>query len=310
MKALDTFRLSKASLVALLVLLLAPLLVRNEYWLNLMIISLYFGAQAMAFDFTAGFIGVVNFGFAAFVGLGGYISALLALKLGVSPWLGIWIGGAGAAVLGWLAGLLTLRLRGIFAAVMSWFIGLALLSLAAVLVPLTRGFLGLNVPLLLDTTGRRPYFYILLGITVLCYVVLNGVTRSHIGLAFRALGQNLEVARASGINPRRYRIMNFTLSCFFAGLLGGFYAHSVGILTPDVMHTKHTVEVLALAYIGGRGSIWGGLVGAFLIVPLFEYLKPLFEIRLVIYGLLLIAVMIAYPGGLAAFAGRWVGRRR
>lgn len=297
---------SWAARVAVALLVCTPFLIRDQYLLNLVVTSLYFGAQAMAFDFTAGYIGIINFGFAGFLGLGAYVSALLALRLGWSPWVAIWAGAAGAATLGWLTGLLTLRLRGMFTAVMTWFISLTLLALAAALVPLTRGFLGLNVPLFLDTADRRPYFYILLAITALSYVVLRGVARSSIGLAFRALGQNLEVARASGISPRRYRLTNFTLSCFFVGLLGGFYAHSMGILTPDVLDTRHTVEVLALAYIGGRGTIWGGVLAALLIIPAFEYLKPLFEIRLIIYGLMLMAVIILYPGGLASLVTRWL----
>jgi branched-chain amino acid transport system permease protein len=297
---------SWAARVAVVLLTFTPFLIRDQYVLTLLVTSLYFGAQAMAFDFTAGYIGIINFGFAGFLGLGAYVSALLALRLGWSPWVAIWAGAAGAAALGWLIGLLTLRLRGIFTAVMTWFVSLTLLALAAALVPLTRGFLGLNVPLFLATADRRPYFYILLLIAALSYLVLRGVASSSIGLAFRALGQNLEVARASGISPRRYRVMNLTLSCFFAGLLGGFYAHSMGILTPDVLDTRHTVEVLALVYIGGRGTIWGGVLAALLIIPAFEYLKPLFEIRLIIYGLMLMAVIILYPGGLAPLLTRWL----
>ena len=296
--------------VAVALLVCTPFLIRDQYLVNLLVTSLYFGAQAMAFDFTAGFIGIINFGFAGFLGLGAYVSALLALRLGWSPWVAIWAGAAGAAAVGSLTGLLTLRLRGIFTAVMTWFISLTLLALAAALVPLTRGFLGLNVPLFLDTADRRPYFYILLAIAALSYLVLRGVAGSSIGLAFRALGQNLEVARASGIGPRPYRLMNFTLSCFFAGLLGGFYAHSMGILTPDVLDTRHTVEILALAYIGGRGTLWGGVLAALLIIPAFEYLKPLFEIRLIIYGLMLMAVIIVYPGGLAPLVKRWVALKK
>ncbi|MFN0172051.1 MAG: branched-chain amino acid ABC transporter permease [Bryobacteraceae bacterium] len=296
---MPVFLKTNAPLLALAILASAPLLIRDQYWLDLLATSLYFGAQAMAFDFTAGYIGIVNFGFAGFLGFGAYLSALAAIKLGVNPWIAIWLGAAGAAALGWATGLLTMRLRGIFLAVMAWFVSLTLLAGAAAMVSVTRGFLGLNVPLFVDTPDRRPYFYLLLAIAAFTYLVLRGITRSRIGLAFRALGQNLEVAQASGINPRKFRVLNLTVSCFFAGLLGGFYGHSVGILTPDIMHTSHTVEVLALAYIGGRGSIWGGLVAAFLMIPLFEYLKPLFEIRLVIYGLTLIAITILCPDGLA-----------
>lgn len=303
-KWLERWGITRTSLLILGVLVIVPLWIGDEYILNLMVISLYFGTQAVAFDFTAGLIGIINFGFAAFLGLGAYVSALLAQRLNISPWLAIWMGAVAAAFLGWLTGLLTLRLRGIFATVMSWFVGLTLLALATALVPLTRGSLGLSVQFLFNTADRRPYYYALLPITVLTYVTLRATAASKIGLAFRAVRDNLEAARASGIDPTRYRSINFTLSCFFAGLLGGYYAHFIGILTPEIMHTRHTVEVLALSYIGGRGSLWGGLLVAFLVIPLFEYLRPLFEIRLVIYGLLLIVIMIYYPGGLAALLKR------
>jgi len=310
---LESVGLSLAILGFLAMLAIAPLFIKDEYILHLMVVSLFFGAQAMAFDFTAGFINIVNFGFAAFVGLGAYTSALLAVKLGVSPWLGFIAGAIVAGMLGFLTGILTLRLRGIFAAVMAWFVGLTLMALTAAMVDLTRGMRGLHVPLFLDTTARRPYLYILLPIAIMTYVALRMVTNSHIGLAFRAIGQNLRAARASGVNPTKYKVINFTLSCAFAGLLGGFYAHFLGILTPDIMHTKHTVEVLALSYIGGRGSLWGGLVAAFLVIPIFEYLKPLMEIRLIIYGLFLILTMIFYPGGLAGLfqgIGELIKKRR
>ncbi|PYV17286.1 MAG: hypothetical protein DMG07_06235, partial [Acidobacteria bacterium] len=227
-----------------------------------------------------------------------------AARGGITPWIGMGLGAASAAIVGWLTGVLTLRLRGIFATVMSWFVGLVLLALASALVPVTRGALGLNVRLLFDGAGRRPYLCTLLLIAALIYAALRALTRSRFGLAFRALGENLDAARASGISPGVYRSVNFTVSCGLAGLLGGYYAHFVGVLTPEVMATRHTVEVLALAYIGGRGSLWGGMLASFLVVPIFEYLKPLFEIRLVIYGLLLIAVMIWLPEGIAGLSAR------
>lgn len=287
-------------LLAFIAIAISPLFVTSNYSLHLIISSLMFGTLAMAFDFTAGFINIVNFGFGAFWGVGAYTSALLAIRLGLPPWAGMLAGAAVASLLGLLTGVLTLRLRGIFAAVMAWFLGLTLMALAANLVELTRGHLGLNVPLFFETAERTPYLYALLPVTAITYIVLRLVTRSHIGLAFKAIGQDLEAAQASGVNPTKYKVINFTLSCAFAGLLGGYYAHFVGILTPDIMHTKHTVEILAIAYLGGRGSIWGPLAAAFLLIPTLEYLKWLMEIRLIIYGLLLIVVMIYYPGGVAA----------
>ena len=277
----------------------------------------FMAAQAVAFDFTAGYINIVNFGFAAFVGLGGYTSGLLAVDFGISPWIGMVVGATVAGAVGLFTGALTLRLRGIYAAVMAWFVGLALMGITRNMPDITRGSLGLAVPSLLESSDNLPYYYVILAMLVVTFIVLAWVIRSRFGLAFRAIGQNLAAARASGINPTRFLVINFVLSCAFAGWLGGFYAHFYGILTPDVMLTSHTVEILAIAYIGGRGSLWGPAVVAFPLSIGVEWVKVQFSglpgLHLVLYGLLLIIVMIYRPGGVAGLAdtiGAWLARRR
>ena len=312
-----TSRLAPIAVVALAVALpFIPPFNGQDYqrWL---VGAAFMAAMAVAFDFTAGYINIVNFGFAAFVGVGAYTSGLLAVHLGVSPWVGMFAGGVIAGLVGLLTGMLTLRLRGIYAAVRTWFVGLALMGLARNMTEITRGSLGLNVPLLLDTPDNLPYYYVILGMLLITIVVLTAVIRSDVGLAFRAIGQNLQAARASGINPTRFLVINFTLSCAFAGFLGGFYAHYYGILTPDVMLTSHTVEVLAVAYIGGRGSLWGPAVIAFPLTIGVELLRTQFSnlpgLHLVLYGLVLILVMIYRPAGFAGLVGSaqdWVKRRR
>jgi branched-chain amino acid transport system permease protein len=316
---LNRIGFSPLGAVLLLIVAVLPLIppFNQEHIMRWLVTGALLAAQAVAFDFTAGYINVVNFGFAAMLGLGAYTSAILANKMpfliiqpGISPWIGIWVGALVAGLLGLLLGMLTLRLRGIFAAVMAWFVGIALMGLVRNLTDLTRGPLGLHPPTLLETTTNLPYFYIILVMMLVVYIVLRLVTQSHIGLAFRAIGQNIDAARASGINPTKYRVLNFTLSCFFAGWLGGFYAHYYASLTPQtLMHTSKTVEVLALAYIGGRGSMWGGMVVAFPFVFFIEYLRSTLTelpgLHMVIYGVLMILVMIFYPDGLAGFY-RWI----
>lgn len=297
----------------LIILAVLPLIppFNQEHILRWFIMGAFLAAQAIAFDFTAGYINVVNFGFAAFLGVGAYTSAILANEMpflivqpGISPWIGMWAGAALAGLLGLGLGWLTLRLRGIFAAVMAWFVGIALMGLTRNLASLTRGSMGLHPSTFLNTTSNLPYYYIILVMMVVIYVTLRLVTRSPIGLAFKAIGQNIDAARASGINPTFYRVLNFTLSCFFAGWLGSFYAHYYASLTPrSVMHTAKTTEILAIAYIGGRGSMWGGMVVAFPFVFFIEYLRSnLTEmpgLHMVIYGALMILLMIFYPSGLA-----------
>ena len=282
-----------------LILAVVPVFVKEVYILRLLAISLLLGSQAMAFDFTGGFINAVNFGFAGFVGLGAYTSGLLAANFGISPWIGLLCALVVSGFVGFLTGMLTLPLRGIYVSLMSWFVGMGLMALASAMVKVTRGARGLIMAPMMENETIQAHFYILLGLTLLTYLLFRCIIRSNAGLAFLAIGQNFDAARASGVNPTRYKLMNFTLSCAWAGLLGAYYGHFVGIITPDIMDTGHTMEVMALSYIGGSGSLLGGLIAAFLFVPAFDYLKRLMELRLLIYGMSLILIMIFYPSGLA-----------
>jgi branched-chain amino acid transport system permease protein len=306
-------------LIATVVLIVLALVVpfvppfTGEDWRRYLVGAALMAAAAVAFDFTAGYIDIVNFGFAAFMGLGGYVSAILATRIpGFPIWLGFVFGSLAAGVLGLLTGALTLRLRGIYAAVMTWFVAIALMGLARNLTDLTRGSLGLAVPPLLPTTDNAPYYYIILAILFVTILTLTLIIRSRIGLAFRAIGQNLQASRASGINPTKFLVANFTISCAFAGIFGVFYAHYYGILTPAVMSTPHTIEILAIAYIGGRGSLWGPAIIAFPMSIAVELTKVQFAslpgLYLVFYGLLLVLVMLFRPDGFAGII-RSLGHR-
>lgn len=306
-KLLNLMCFTPTGLVALATLFMLPLIppFNQEYLIRWLVSAALIASLAVAFDFTAGFINIVNFGYAAIIGLGGYTSAILTERMGLNPWLGMIAGGLLAAFAGFVIGIVTLRLRGIFAACLAWFFGLALMGLATKMVWLTRGPLGMRVDRLFETASNLPYYYLCLVMMIVIYIVCKWCTRTKMGLAFKAIGQNMEAARTSGINPVFYRMVNFTLSCAMAGLLGGFYAHYYGILTPDVMHTSKTVEILAVVYIGGRGSLWGGAAIAFPFICGMELVRSLLSnlpgLNLIIYGLLLMAVMIYYPGGIAQF---------
>jgi branched-chain amino acid transport system permease protein len=280
-------------------LALTPLIMKDPYLRHLLVVGLLFGAHAMVSDITIGMMNISNFGYAGFIGLGAYTSALLVINTGISPFLGMFAALMVSSILGFFTGILTLRLRGLFVAIMAWFVAIALQALAAVLVDLTRGYLGLFVPPMLSTRSILPQFYTLFALVLAIFITIRWVVNSKIGLAIRSIGQNQDYARASGVDFIRYRLIAFTLSCGFAGLLGAYYGHFVGILTPDIMGTNQTVEVIALNIIGGRGSIWGPLLVGLLSIPSFEFLKSLMEIRLIIYGSLLLAVIILYPSGLA-----------
>jgi hypothetical protein len=207
-------------LVLLIVLALLPFIppFDQEHILRWLIMGAFLAAQSVAFDFTAGYINVVNFGFAAILGAGAYTSAVLAntspvlaIQPGLSPWIGIWAGALLAGLIGFGVGILTLRLRGIFAAVLAWFVGIALLGVANNLVDITRGPLGMAPRPFLETTSNRPYFYIILAMLLVVYITLQLVVRSRFGLAFKAIGHQ----------PHLLPGVQLYAVSLFRGLVGG-----------------------------------------------------------------------------------------
>lgn len=312
---LDKICLSPMGLAGIVFLLILPLVppFNQDYLIRWLIAGGIIGAAAVSFDFSAGYLGIVNFGYGAFMGLGAYASAIISNQFGISPFVTIFIGAAITAILGILTGIVSLRLRGMFAICFTWFIGIALMGLCIKWDDLTRGPLGLQCQAFFEGNSSLPYYYLIIAILVLIYIVLGLTIKSYYGLAFRAIGQNMEAAMTSGVHPTKYRVLNFTMSCFFAGLIGGFYAHYYAILTPELMHTQKTVEVLVIAYIGGRGSLWGGIVAAFPFIFAMELLRSSFSnlpgINLIIYGVFLIAVMLYLPGGVAQLYQGWVDRK-
>jgi branched-chain amino acid transport system permease protein len=304
-KTLGSLGFSPLGLIVVVLCVPSIFAIENEYWIKTLTTALMYGALAMAFDFTSGYIGIVNFGFAAFWGLGAYVTGCLSYHLGFGPWQGLFFAILAAALLGLLLGLLTIRLGGIFAACMTWFVAMAMLSVTSNWVSLTRGATGLTIPLLFKSADNFPYLLIMGVIALMSYIILSVLVRTKAGLAFQAIGQDQEAAAISGIDSNFYKILNFTISCAFAGFIGWFFAHYVGVLTPQVLHTRATVEIMVISYIGGRGSLWGGLAAALIIIPSMEQLKSvqalsdILELRLLLYGLLMILVMIYYPGGLS-----------
>ena len=296
-KLLAKIGMSPLSLCAFILIFLVPTVSPSEYFLRVLVTCVMRGTLAMGFDLSAGYIGVANWGYAALMGLGGYTSALLLKFFGITPWIGMLIGALFATLVGLIIGLITLRMSGIFAALLAWFVGLILMDIVTGLPNITRGAKGLNVKALYKTPWAKPYYYTIAVICLLVFIALRMMTKSNLGMAFRALGQDMQAAQTTGVSPMKYRLINFCTSCFIAGLVGGFYAHYIGILAPNTMATKNTIEILVLCYIGGRGSIWGPLLASFVLTPVFESLNSLVELKYIIYGVVLILTMIFIPQG-------------
>jgi branched-chain amino acid transport system permease protein len=298
--------LKVAALVGLLIL--APPLADHPYITTIFIAALMFGIFGAIYDLMIGYAGLTNFGYAGFIAAGAYGSALASFHYGISPWFGLLIGGLCGALLGLFTGLITLRLRGLYLGLTTWFVAEALRFTIANTPDYTRGVLGLAVAPFPDILGidfsrgqLLNHYYLLMVLGAVILLLMHLLVRSKIGLAFRAIREDQLATESLGLNTTRYKLINFTVACFFTGVIGAFYAHYLGILspTPEEFGVPRTVEILTIAYVGGRGTLWGSLFAAFLLIGFQEYFRELEAWRLVMFGALLIIVMIFAPKGLA-----------
>jgi branched-chain amino acid transport system permease protein len=302
--------LARVLKVAVLIglLILVPPLVDSPYVTTVFISALLFGLFGAVYDLMIGYAGLANFGYAGFIAAGAYGSALASFHYGISPWLGLLIGGACGALIGLLTGLITLRLRGLYLGLTTWFVAEALRSTISNAPGYTRGMQGLAVdafPSVLGIDFARGqllnYYYLLILLGAVIMLAMHFLVRSKIGLAFRAIREDQLATESLGLNATKYKLINFTVACFLTGVLGAFYAHYLGILTPtpEEFGVPRTVEILTVCYVGGRGTLWGSLFAGFLLVGFQEYFRELEAWRLVMYGALLTLVMLFAPKGLA-----------
>jgi branched-chain amino acid transport system permease protein len=133
------------------------------------------------------------------------------------------------------------------------------------------------------------------------FVTLFVLVHSRMGLAFQAIREDELAAQTLGLNTVKYKLFNFTMGCFLGGILGAFYAHYLGVLapTPEEFGVPRTVEILTITYVGGRGTLWGSIFAAFVLIGFQEYFRPLGTWRLVMFGSLLILTILIAPKGLA-----------
>jgi branched-chain amino acid transport system permease protein len=297
------------------VLLVLPLFIEDPYIMNIVILSLLFGVLACSWNLICGYTGIFTFGHQAFFGLGAYVSALLSMKMNLSPWLGLPVGGIAAALVGLLIGLPCLRLRA------APYIAITTLAFAEIarivcmnLVGLTRGEMGLwGIPAFPDLTlpggleisfsggDRTGYYYIILIVFVISAALIGWLMRSYVGLAFRAIREEQDAAVSLGIDRTKYKLLAFIISSFLAGVAGSFYAHYILILTPSSVFSVGVMsEIIAVVLVGGLGTFWGPIIGAFSLTVLLEYLRAFGEYRFMIYGAMLVATIMFMPKGVAS----------
>ena len=300
--------------LCILVFIVIPVIFRNPAFLQLMVLVLLYAYLTTSWNLVGGFAGVLPLGHTLFAGIGAYTSTLLFIELGLTPWVGMFVGAFLAMVAGILIGLPTLKLRGAYFALSS----IAFLEGFRVVTENTKVLFGVKINgpqgLLLPLKGNSLYYfqfdnkiwyyYVILIMTAIVLYITYKVSVSRLGYYLMAGGEDKEAAEALGVNVFRCKMIAMMMSTFLTALGGTFYAQLVRYIYPrGIMNLEFAFEIAFIAIVGGRGTIAGPILGSFLLVPVAELTRiylggSYLGIHLVVYGIVLMLVMIFEPRGI------------
>jgi branched-chain amino acid transport system permease protein len=273
--------------------------------------------------------GEMSLGTAGFLLLGAYSSALLSIRLGLSPWLTMLLGGLFAAAVAALVAYPFFRVKGIYFVICTLLLGFVFLYMAGYLDWLTGGFQGLTFTvtpeltigshtLVFGTKTNIEYFYLAVIVVGLCLFVLYRMEHSRVGLVWKSIREADELAKSVGVNIMAQKIFIFVVACFFTGLAGGLYAFHVHALSPtstpaNIFHFFTSVYCLMYMVVGGAESFYGPIIGTTLFMVVREIARPLDAYWPLIAGAIMILVVFFMPKGLVAigeYVPAWYGRLR
>ncbi len=295
--------------IALLAAVALPIVVKllfsmsSDYPIRLLTLAGVYIILTLGLNIIVGYTGQLSMGHVAFFCIGSYTSAILALRFGVSCWIGILAGMLLAGLFGLLLGLPTLRVKADYLAIVTLAFGELTRLVAVNWIGLTRGPMGLtNIPPIAvfgyPMTGMVSNYYVCLALVLLSIILVTKLSRSPFGRAMVSIREDDIAAEAMGVNVSLVKVLVFALGGMLAGMAGGFFAHFNGYISPDNFTYNESVTVLLMLVLGGIGSIPGSVLGAIFLTLLPEALRSLDQWRMVIYGLLMIIIILFRPQGL------------
>lgn len=304
---------------ALLGLVLVPYL-GGPYLSRIATLGAIFAILALGLNLTAGHVGLFDFGYIVYFGIGGYATALLTTTAGWSYSAALLASLAAAGLAGVLIGVVVLRLRGPYFVIATFSFLMLGFFVAVNWSELTNGPLGITgIPAagitlpgvgLVEALDPAPALYVALGALVLTGWVVHRLIGTTVGRAWHAIRDNEDLAASVGISGTAYAFIGLLASAVLGGLGGSLYAQYLAIVTPEIFAFGHMVDVLLMVVIGGTGLFFGPIAGAFLVIAVPEFLRAAEEWRLPVYGLLLIITILFAPKGLGALSPRRWRRRR
>jgi branched-chain amino acid transport system permease protein len=314
-------RRRQLAFAALLVVAIAliPLIVKDVYIQNILILTLMYAALSQSWNILSGYCGQISLGHALYFGMGAYTTALLFTKFGVLPWFGMLAGGALSAAIALALGYPCFRLRGHY-----FVIATIVIAETAYLLVLNWDWagaaLGIDMPVRQDSwltfqfaRNKLPYFYFALVLAAITWLVTWALENSKWGYWWRAVKDNPEAAESLGVVVFHSKMAAAAVSAFFTAIGGAFYAQFVSYIDPDSVMSFHFSLLMALpAVLGGIGTLWGPALGAAILIPLTELTRSYMGgsgkgVDLIVYGTLIMIIALARPEGLV---GLFRARRR
>lgn len=299
---------------ALLTLLVAPLLINSPFVFHLAVQVCIFGALATAWNIVGGYAGQLSLGHAVFYAIGSYVTTMLVIHFGLSPWIGMFGGAAVAVVAALVIAYPTLRLRGPFFALAT----IAFLEVCKLLVihfeGFTGGSAGLNVPLNIGLKWmifreKWAYLAIAFGFLAVTLWISWAIRYSRFGFYLIAVREREDAARAVGVNAVRVKIAAAVISAALTSFLGAFHAMYLTFLEPSAAFSLElSIQIAMFALIGGLGTVAGPLLGTVLVLPAAELSRGWLSAlgngtHGFVYGVVLVLVVLFFPRGLVGHLG-------
>jgi branched-chain amino acid transport system permease protein len=286
-----------------------------DYFLHIAILLGIYTTLSVSLDLLAGHGGFLSICHAAFYGLGAYSSALLAVRFGASFLVGLSVGVLVAGIASLVVALPSLRLHGDYFVIATFGFQIVLFSLFNNWMGLTNGPLGIpgiSQPVIFGWTVQSHFAFLVLAwiLAGLAYLIVWRVVTSPFGRVLHAIREDEVFTRALGKNTLRFKVAAFAVSAMLAALAGSLYAHYITYIDPTSFTVMESILIISMVIIGGAGSPWGPLVGAFVLVTLPEALRFIgmpssvaANMRQIFYGALLVIMMMFRPRGLVGRYG-------
>ncbi len=300
--------------IALVVLAVLPLPIRDVYTQNLIILTILYAGLSQAWNILGGYCGQISLGHGLYFGIGAYVSTLMFVNAGIPPTIGMFAAGVVGAAVALLVGWPCFRLSGHYYAIatvvvgeigyllfLNWdFVGAA----TGVYVP----FHGQNWMELQFRTSKLPFHYVVLAFAAITWIVAWFIEGSRWGYSWRAVRDDAIAARSLAVRIFPSKMAAAAISGFFTAMGGAIYAQYVGYIDPDsVMSASFSILIALPAVLGGVGTLWGPLIGAIVLIPTSEltrsYLGGAGGVDLMIYGGLIVVISLARPAGLVSLIG-------